>query len=136
MTVKELVYDYFFPEGGGRSKKRDILFKLAKRGTDISKKENIESLYRGSPVQPVFLYNKQVIKFWIETWSRTNHYVIWVLYDEFDELPKEQETIFLRDGHHIRCMHCGEYWCDSDREGNPFPMNFCPHCGKAAKLSE
>lgn len=49
------------------------------------------------------------------------------------ELLKEQETIFLRDGHHVRCMHCGEYWCDSDREGDPFPMNFCPHCGKAVK---
>lgn len=48
-------------------------------------------------------------------------------------LLKEQETIFLKDGHHVRCTNCGEYWCDSDREGNPFPMDFCPHCGKAAK---
>ena len=48
-------------------------------------------------------------------------------------LLKEQEAIFLRDGHHVRCMHCGEYWCDSDREGNPFPMNFCPHCGRLVK---
>lgn len=46
----------------------------------------------------------------------------------------EQETVFVKDGHHIRCMHCGEYWCDTDSEGNPFPMNFCPNCGKARKL--
>ena len=31
-------------------------------------------------------------------------------------LLKEQETLFEKDGHHIRCTHCGEYWCDSDRE--------------------
>ena len=81
MTVKELVYDYFFPEGNIKSRKRDILFKLAKCGTDISKKENVKFLYRGSIVQPNFLYNKQVIKFWIETQSRTNNYIVWVLYE-------------------------------------------------------
>ena len=81
MTIKELAYDYFFPEGNIKSGKRDILFKLAKRGTDISKKENVEFLYRGCIVQPEFLYNKQVIKFWIETQSRTNNYIVWVLYD-------------------------------------------------------
>ena len=82
MTIKEFVYDYFFPEGNIKSQKRDILFKLAKRGTDISKKENVEFLYRGSIVQPNFLYDKQVVKFWIETQSHTNNYVIWVLYKE------------------------------------------------------
>lgn len=81
MTIKELVYDYFFPEGNIKSRKSDILFKLAKHGTDISKKENVEFLYRGCTGQPVFLYDKQVIKFWIETKSRTNNYIIWVLYD-------------------------------------------------------
>lgn len=48
-------------------------------------------------------------------------------------LLKEQETIFLKDGHHVCCMCCGEYWCDSDREGNPFPRNFCPNCGRSVK---
>lgn len=80
MTVKELVYGYFFPEGNIKSRKRDILFKLAKRGTDISKKENVEFLYRGCKVQPDFLYDKQVIKFWVEIQS-ANNYIIWVLYE-------------------------------------------------------
>jgi hypothetical protein len=53
--------------------------------------------------------------------------------DDALELLKEQETTVERDGHHIRCLNCGEYWCDNDREGNPFPMNFCPYCGKAVK---
>ena len=46
------------------------------------------------------------------------------------ELLEKQETTLEKDGHHIRCLSCGEYWCDSDREGNPFPTNFCPNCGK------
>ena len=50
-----------------------------------------------------------------------------------EELLKEQETTLERDGHHIRCLNCGEYWCDNDREGNPFPMNFCPNCGRSVK---
>lgn len=51
------------------------------------------------------------------------------------ELLKEQETTLEKDGHHIRCLNCGEYWCDNDREGNPFPMNFCPNCGRKVKWS-
>ena len=47
---------------------------------------------------------------------------------------KEQETTLEKDGHHIRCLNCGEYWCDNDREGNPFPMNFCPNCGRSVKF--
>ena len=82
MTIKDLVYDYFFPDGSIKSKKRDVLFKLSKRGTDISKKENVEFLYRGCIMQPDYLYNKKVVKFWIETQSCTNDYIIWVLYEE------------------------------------------------------
>ena len=48
-------------------------------------------------------------------------------------LLEERETIFLKDGHHVRCTHCDEYWCDSDREGNQLPMNFCPNCGRKVK---
>lgn len=81
MTVKEFVYDYFFPEGYSKSKQKDFLFKLCKHGTDISKKENVEFLYRGCITQPDFLYDKQVIKFWIETQSHTNKYIVWVLYE-------------------------------------------------------
>ena len=81
MTIKEFIYDYFFPEGNIKSRKGYVLFKLAKRGTDISKKENVKFLYRGSVVQPAYLYNKQVVKFWIETQSRTNNYIVWVLYE-------------------------------------------------------
>lgn len=36
---------------------------------------------------------------------------------------------WIRDGHHIRCKECGTYFCDTDREGDPYPQNFCPHCG-------
>ena len=82
MTVKEFVYDYFFPEGCLKSKQKDFLFKLCKRGTDISKKENVIFLYRGSLSQPTFLYEKKVVKFWIETQSRTKDFVIWVLYED------------------------------------------------------
>lgn len=48
-------------------------------------------------------------------------------------LLKEQETTFEKDGHHIMCKSCGAYWCDRDREGDQYPRNFCPNCGKAVK---
>lgn len=51
-------------------------------------------------------------------------------------LLKEQETIFLKNGHHVRCMHCGEYWCYTDREGNSFPINCCPYCGRPVKQND
>lgn len=54
----------------------------------------------------------------------------WLNNKRDDNCPlKEQKTTFEKDGHHVRCLNCGEYWCDTDREGNPFPMNFCPNCG-------
>jgi hypothetical protein len=51
-------------------------------------------------------------------------------------LLKEQETTLEKDGHHVRCLNCGEYWCNNDREGNPFPMNFCPNCGRKVKWND
>lgn len=51
-------------------------------------------------------------------------------------LLKAQETTLEKDGHHIRCLNCGEYWCDNDREGNPFPINFCPNCGRKVKWND
>ena len=36
---------------------------------------------------------------------------------------------WIRDGHHIRCNQCGIYMCDTDREGDKIPNNFCPNCG-------
>ena len=53
--------------------------------------------------------------------------------DDAITILKEQETTLEKDGHRIRCLNCGEYWCDNDKEGNPFPMNFCPNCGKVVK---
>ena len=50
------------------------------------------------------------------------------------ELLKEQKTTFEKDGHHIRCTSCGNYWCDTDNEGDLFPHNYCPHCGKAGEV--
>ena len=55
------------------------------------------------------------------------------MYTNVIALLKEQETTFEKDGHHIRCTNCGNYWCDTDREGNLFPHNYCPECGKAVK---
>lgn len=52
------------------------------------------------------------------------------------KLLKEQETIFERDGHHIRCTHCNSYWCSTDREGNVFPTNYCPECGRKVKWND
>lgn len=49
-------------------------------------------------------------------------------------LLREQETTFEKDGHHIRCTSCGNYWCDTDREGNLFPHNYCPYCGRKVKV--
>ena len=51
-------------------------------------------------------------------------------------LLKEQETIFEKDGHHIRCTSCGNYWCDTDSEGDLFPHNYCPHCGRKVKRND
>ena len=36
---------------------------------------------------------------------------------------------WIRDGHHIRCDQCGMYMCDTDREGDRIPAEFCPNCG-------
>ena len=36
---------------------------------------------------------------------------------------------WVRDGHHIRCDQCGMYMCDTDREGDRIPTEFCPNCG-------
>lgn len=43
-----------------------------------------------------------------------------------DERPHGKWII---DGHHIRCDRCNEYICNTDREGNKIPDNFCPNCG-------
>ena len=51
-------------------------------------------------------------------------------------LLEKQETTLEKDGHHIRCLNCGEYWCDNDAEGNPFPINFCPNCGRSVKQND
>lgn len=43
--------------------------------------------------------------------------------------PKRPQGEWVIDGHHIRCNRCNEYICNTDREGNKIPDNFCPHCG-------
>lgn len=50
-------------------------------------------------------------------------------------LLKEQETTFENDGHHIMCKSCGAYWCGMDQEGDRYPQNFCPNCGKMTERS-
>lgn len=41
---------------------------------------------------------------------------------------------WIHDGHHRRCDKCGTYFCNTDREGDTIPDNFCPHCG--ARMDE
>ena len=36
---------------------------------------------------------------------------------------------WIHDGHHRRCNRCGTYFCNTDREGDIIPNNFCPSCG-------
>lgn len=44
----------------------------------------------------------------------------------YEERPQGEWII---DGHHIRCTKCNEYICNTDREGDKIPDNFCPNCG-------
>ena len=43
--------------------------------------------------------------------------------------PERIKGRWEQDGHHIRCDQCGMYMCDTDREGDRIPTEFCPHCG-------
>lgn len=47
------------------------------------------------------------------------------------QLPSAKPRIgkWIRDGHHIKCDQCGICMCDTDREGDKIPNNFCPNCG-------
>lgn len=45
------------------------------------------------------------------------------------EAYKRPKGEWIIDGHHIRCNRCNEYTCDTDREGDKIPNNFCPNCG-------
>ena len=52
---------------------------------------------------------------------------------DIDEMPtiepQPQTAHWVIDGHHIQCSQCGETMCNTDREGDPIPRNFCPNCG-------
>ena len=48
--------------------------------------------------------------------------------------PEPKRGKWIRDGHHIRCDQCGMYMCDTDREGDRIPTEFCSSCG--AKMDE
>lgn len=43
--------------------------------------------------------------------------------------PKRPKGHWIIDGHHIQCSVCAETMCNTDREGDKIPMNFCPNCG-------
>lgn len=57
-----------------------------------------------------------------------------------EKLYARSQGEWIIDGHHIRCNRCNEYICDTDREGNKIPDNFCPNCGafmqKGGKTNE
>ena len=48
-------------------------------------------------------------------------------------LEERPQGEWIIDGHHIRCNRCNEYICNTDREGNIIPNNFCPNCGAKMK---
>ena len=84
MTVKEFVYHFFLPEINiNRKYKRDVLFKLCQREENGTVHlDDPKWLWRGCLGQPAELYDKEVVNFWVETWSRTNHYVVWTIYND------------------------------------------------------
>lgn len=43
--------------------------------------------------------------------------------------PERKKGKWMHDGHHIRCTECGVYVCETDREGDAIPRNYCPSCG-------
>ena len=47
--------------------------------------------------------------------------------------PARPKGKWIIDGHHIRCNRCNEYICNTDREGDKIPDNFCPNCGAAMR---
>ena len=60
---------------------------------------------------------------------------VWIIrrdaWARIDALPSAEPKRgkWIRDGHHIRCDQCGIYMCDTDREGDRIPTEFCPNCG-------
>ena len=65
---------------------------------------------------------------------------VWIIrrdaWARIDALPpaEPKRGKWIRDGHHIRCDQCGMYMCDTDREGDRIPTEFCSSCG--AKMDE
>lgn len=53
--------------------------------------------------------------------------------EELKSIADRPSGEWVRDGHHIKCNLCGTYFCDTDREGDPYPQDFCPHCGARMK---
>lgn len=76
MTIEELVYKFYFDHNFAR----ETVFRLYPKGSNISKAENRRSLWKGAPSQPVDLYTKNVVKFWVEKATRSQ-VVINVLYE-------------------------------------------------------
>lgn len=56
--------------------------------------------------------------------------------ESYDSLIPAERKVgkWIIDGHHIRCSSCGVYMCNTDREGDKIPREFCPACG--AKMEE
>ena len=67
---------------------------------------------------------------------------VWILrfdaWTRIDTLSPAEPKIgkWIRDGHHIRCDQCGMYMCDTDREGDRIPTEFCPNCGAKMEVTE
>ena len=67
---------------------------------------------------------------------------VWIIRSDawarIDSLPpaEPKRGKWIRDGHHIRCDQCGMYMCDTDREGDRIPTEFCPNCGADMRQRE
>ena len=56
-------------------------------------------------------------------------------YEDYEDAqPERIKGRWEQDGHHIKCDQCGMYMCDTDREGDRIPTEFCPSCG--AKMGD
>lgn len=109
----------------------------------------IETIYNRlkqlSPAQPE-ITDEQAISHLQDTgWMQNHNHEMYMMgrrdalgddsgsYDSL--IPAERKVgKWIIDGHHIKCSSCGVSMCNTDREGDKIPREFCPACG--AKMEE
>lgn len=104
---------------------------LAEVGTDcISREQAIDALVAKT------IYTEEELKEYYEEHSHKSRWEngIYDAVKTIKQLPPIQPIQpkrgkWIRDGHHMRCDQCGMYICDTDREGDRIPTEFCSNCG-------